>query len=162
MAKLEIESTILVGAESKAWLSDLENLVTRMEKVTGKTTTKKSAKTDTDLDDTSLDEDNDDGEDFTKSTKPKNSAKKASSFSDDSDEDDTDEKSEIEAASMKGKRGRPKKITIDDVNDACKTRAEETSRKEVLKILKGQFDVTSVTDLEPKQYAEVIEAMQVE
>ena len=52
-----------------------------------------------------------------------------------------------------------KKITVDDINDACKAKAKRTSRDEVLTILKKKFGVRSVTDLIPSQYEGVIKAM---
>lgn len=69
---------------------------------------------------------------------------------------------EIEAdftADEKPKKGRPKKLTLDDVNDACKKAAGKTTRAKVLKVLEKKFEVSSVSDLEPAQYEDVIEAL---
>lgn len=49
---------------------------------------------------------------------------------------------------------------MDDVIDACKAAAKETSRDEVLRILKKKFKVTSVQDLDEDQYAAVIKELE--
>lgn len=57
------------------------------------------------------------------------------------------------------KAKKEKKITIDQVNDACKTRAGRSNRAEVLGILKKKFKTQSVSELKETQYADVIKAM---
>lgn len=111
--------------------------------------------------DESADDDADD--DFTAKAVKAKAGKKAKGF--DEDEDDTEEKkakpeNDDDAEEEKPKGKKTKKITIDDVNDACKAKANESSRKDVLKILDKKFGVSSVTDLEPEQYSKVIAAMQ--
>ncbi len=98
-------------------------------------------------------------EDF--APKKKTAAKKAAaSFDDDGEEE---EETEEEAPAPKSKKA--KKITIDDVNDACKARAAATGgkegRNEVLKILKKNFKTESVSALKPEQFQAVIDAMEV-
>lgn len=121
----------------------------------------------------------DDNEDFAaapaKSTK-KSGGKKAAAaatFEDDEPSEEATEETEtetaeteseddgdfMEAAPAKGKKTAAKKITVNDVNDACKAKAASSDRKTVLGILKKKFGVTSVTELKAEQYADVIKAM---
>lgn len=93
----------------------------------------------------------DEDEDFA----PKKSKKKAAAkvFEEDDEE-------EVEEEAPPKKKAKAKKVTVDDVNDACKARAASGSRAEVLGILKKKFKVASVSELEPEQYAAVIAAME--
>lgn len=145
MAQLEL--VVMAGKESKQWLADVTEIVERLEKATAKL--KGSSVTEDVETETTTDDDDDD--DFTP-TKSKATVK-AKSF----DDDDTGEDEEPVI------KKKAKKITVDDVNDACKARAAETGgkegRQEVLTILKKKFKVASVNDLEPEQYAAVIAAM---
>jgi hypothetical protein len=75
---------------------------------------------------------------------------KAASFDEEEEEEGEDEK-----PAKKGKT----KVTLDDVNDACKERARNSNRAEALGILKKKFKVDSVSDLKPEQYEAVIKAM---
>lgn len=74
--------------------------------------------------------------------------KKAAAFG---DEDEADEKP--------AKAKKAPKLTIDDVNDACKERCGRTNRAEVLGLLKKNFKVKSVTDLEPTDYEKCIKLL---
>lgn len=149
MAKLEV--SLLVGEESKRWLSNIEALITKLEKLTGSAV--KAAALDTEDDEAS---DVDDDEDFASKAKTKKTATvKAKSFEDDEETEDEEP----------APRKRAKKLTVDDVNDACKEYAREMGggkdgKLEVLKILKKKFKTDTVTELEPDQYAAVIAAMQ--
>lgn len=71
-----------------------------------------------------------------------------------------------EAIEEKPKTKKAKKVTLDDVNDACKARAAavggKEGRAEVLSILKKQFKTSTVTDLKPENYQAVIDAMEIE
>lgn len=161
-----------MGAESKQWLADFTSLVERAEKVMGKGKGTKAARDITeDVEDeeetTALaaEAEDDEDEDFA----PKKSAKKAASSFDDedeeeettaaSDDDETETTDEDEEEEKPKKAAKPKKTTLTEVNDACKARAARTTRAEVLGILKKQFKVKSVTDLDAKQYADVVKAM---
>jgi hypothetical protein len=158
MANLEL--SLLVGAESKAWLRDVTGLVERLEKVAAKLGSKKIA----DDEDTDVaDEDEDD--DFADAPPPR----KAKGLKAKSDSFD-DEEAGVEAASddededfTEPSPKKAKKLTSDDVNDACKKRAARTGgkegRAEVLTILKKKFKTQSVTELKPDTYAAVIAAM---
>jgi hypothetical protein len=167
-----MELQILVGAESKEWLKDAEALVNRLEKVLKAISTNSSLKG-KDIVEGEEDEevtaraDNEDDEDFAAPSKKK-AGKKAKSFDDDEDETaelkaaatDDDEDEEFEKPTKK----KAKKLTVDDVNDACKERAADEGggkegRKVVLGILKKKFKVESVSELEETQYAAVISAM---
>lgn len=112
-------------------------------------------------------EDEDDG--FTetppksgKGTKGKKS-QAAASFDEDDGGDDTVDETEDEdfTAPPKGKAAKGKKVTIDMVNDACKAKAADSSRKEVLALLKKHFKTQSVSEIKPELYAKVIEVMEV-
>lgn len=81
----------------------------------------------------------------------------------DANDDFADEEAKP-AKTAKGKKGGAKKVTIDDVNDACKTKAAALGadgRKKVLNALKKNFGVVSVTELKEDQYADVIKKMAV-
>lgn len=150
MARLEL--IIMAGAESKAFLGDLEKLVARMEKAGGvtaataddadetdddededfgkKTTSKKATALDADDDE---DEDEADDEDEDAAPAKKTKGKKAAALDDDADdaddedEDESDDEDEEEetAKKTKGKATKAKKLTIDDINDACKARVQK-------------------------------------
>jgi len=181
MAKLEL--ALLVGAESKEFLRDLTNVVERLEKLG--TLAKSSSKTK----DNSFEAEhtngaviNDDDEDFVK-PKKKSSAKKNDFEDEDEDlaegaataDDETDQPAEDEEASFDSnleedeeevppkKKKAQKKITLEDINDACKARAGRTGgkagREEVLGILKKKFKTSSISDLRPEQYPAVLAAM---
>lgn len=76
-------------------------------------------------------------------------------------EDDADEDF-IASLKKKAKAPKAKKITIDQVNEACKARAKsggKDGRSQVLAILKKQFKTVSISEIEPEQYAAVVQAM---
>lgn len=88
----------------------------------------------------------------------------------DEDEDDTVElatptKAAAKTAKAANKGAKPKKFTLDDVNDACKARATaaggKKGRTEVLGILKKKFKTETVSSLKPEQYEACIQAMAV-
>lgn len=153
--RMEIESKILVGAESKAFLADLTKLVERMERAAG-VKTKAGAVVEDDSDD--LDDDTDFGVD----PKP---AKKAAAFEEDDipgiddadladadtdadedddfapktkskktaaasfEEDDSDDvEPEVETKKTTKAKKAPK-LTTDDLNDACKARVARLTKK---------------------------------
>jgi hypothetical protein len=166
-----MELQILVGAESKEWLKDAEALVNRLEKVLKAINANSSLKgqnieEDKESGEDTLNKVNEDDEDFT--PVKKTSGKKAKSFEDEEEADlgsspETDSDDEDEEFEKPTKK-RAKKITLDDVNDACKERAADEGggkegRSVVLKILKKKFKVDSVSELEETQYAAVISAM---
>lgn len=94
-------------------------------------------------------EQEDDADFVTASAKKKPAKSAAASF---------DEEAEEEAPA---KAPPKKKLSLDDVNDACKSRAVGGRRDEVLSILKGKFKVSSVTELKesPDKWPAVIKAM---
>jgi hypothetical protein len=101
-----------------------------------------------------------DDEDF--APKKKSAAQRvAAAFDAEESEEAADEDFTTPAPAAK----KAKKLTIDDVNDACMARSRQIGGKEgrieVLAILKKKFKTTSVTDLEPEQYADVIKVMKV-
>ncbi len=89
---------------------------------------------------------------------------------DDEDEDEDEEEDEVEELEAAPKKKaaaktKSKKLTVDDVNDACKARAAATGgkagRTEVLTILKKKFKTESVSELRPEQYQACVDAMAV-
>lgn len=181
---MKLELGIMAGAESKAFLVDLTKIVERFEKVARTLRSEEEIKAagglgeDEEVEDEELevqpkkrgpkkkakaveeDEENeeddlssDDAPDSDKSEEKEKPAKRKAKSFDDMDEDESEE----EEAPKKSAKS--KKITIDDVNDACMERATRTKRAEVLAILK-KFGVKSVTDLDEEDYSDVIKAMQ--
>lgn len=105
-------------------------------------------------------EESSEDDDFATTKKP---VKKAKGFDDEDGEVEAAAESDEEEFEAPTKK-KAKKLTVDDVNDACKERATDegggkVGRSAVLAILKKKFKVTSVTDLDEKQYAAVISAM---
>lgn len=78
--------------------------------------------------------------------------------------DETDD-SDFSTPEPAPKTKKAPKVTADDVNDACRLKAQsvggKAGREQVLTILKKQFKTTSVSELKPEQYAAVVKAMQV-
>lgn len=78
------------------------------------------------------------------------------------EEEGFEEEPPKKAAPAKGtKAASKKKITLDDVNDACKAHAAAKGRPATLDILKKKFKTQSVTALKPEQYEACISAMAV-
>ncbi len=113
-----------------------------------------------------------------KAKKPKATAK-AASFDDEQEateieaeetqSDDTEDfktqtsKTKSKVSTQPAKKVAAKKLTVDDVNDACKAKAAsiggKAGREQVLTILKKKFKTTSVTELEPEQFEAAIAAI---
>lgn len=110
----------------------------------------------------------------TKSTQTKKAA--AAAFDDDEEtateassdfdfDEDVEEPKAKKTAATTAKAKTKKAATLDDVNDACKSKSKELTlagedgRAMVKKVLKKQFKVASVQELEASQYAEVIKAV---
>lgn len=157
MGKLEL--VVMAGSESKAFLASLTEQLDRLEKLHGVMTGKKVA--------TSITEDAEettetDEEEELIAPVNKTATKKAAASFDDEEVHSDDDEEEAPVA----KKTKAKKVTLDDVNDACKARAASVGgkegRSEVLTILKKKFKTTSVSELKPEQYAAVIAAMEVE
>ncbi len=87
-------------------------------------------------------------------------ASEIESEAEDEDSDDDDDFDSVKAAPP----AKAKKITIDDVNDACKKKAASLGAGGVPKvraILKKNFKTESVRELKPEQYGACIQAMAV-
>src|SRR5271170_4143182 len=124
-----MELKILVGKESKDWLLDIEAATERLEKVIAKLNGKSSHGIDEAVDEPT-DEVSDEDFDTDNEKQP---AKDNDSF----DDDDTSfDEVEEEAPAKKSKA---KKLTVEDVNEACLKRMRKTGgkkgRDEVLAIL---------------------------
>lgn len=167
---MKLELGIMAGAESKVWLADLTKQIDRLERLTGGKGLKSAETEDA--------SDEDDDADFGKSVKA--AAKKtAASFDEDDDgpqgsgnvdagnepDNSVDDDADFMAPPAKAaKAAKPKKLTVDDVNDACMARAKKGGKKgreEVLAILKKKFKTHSVSDLSEDQYAACVAAMAV-
>lgn len=191
-AKLEVSSTVSElkstkgaphVADALSDFSDDNRLVSESPATTPKKTSKKAAAakpavvesfeeededgSESSPTDASTDDDEDD--DFGSASTKKASAK-VSNF-DDEEEDAPvveaaeEEEDELPVVVKKGKKTAPKKVTFDEVNDACKKRANAApqglGRDQVLSILNKKFGVTSVSKLLPEQYVDVVKAMAV-
>lgn len=156
----KLEIAVLAGAESKAWLVSFTKQVDRLEKIMGG---KKVAATE-DVEETEVEETEDD-DDFAPAPKAKAAAAKktaTTTFDEDDEVVETHEDDEDEAPVKK--TAKAKKLTVDDVNDACKAYARENGggkegREAVLKILKKHFKTTSVSTLEATDYAKAIKLL---
>jgi hypothetical protein len=159
--QMKLELAILAGAESKKFLADFKKQIDRLEELAGKV---------------GPSDDAEEGDEFEEAAPKKKRAaakKKAAAADDDFAEDEGEEFEggddfEEEAPKKKAAKkkvakktgARKKKTSVNAVNDACKSLAATCGdRKVVLGILKKDFGVTSVTELEPTQYDEVIQAM---
>lgn len=156
---MKLELAILAGAESKAFLATLTKQIDRLEALTAgvgatSTKTKKSAAP-VDEDEEYTDADTDEEEAI---APRKKAAKKAAATFEDEDEE-TEE--DMDEAPVKKKSAKAPKLSLDDVNDACKAYAGEHSVKETRAILKKKFKVDSVNELESTQFAAVIAALAV-
>ena len=90
-------------------------------------------------------------------------AKKKAAFEEESEEEESEEESEEEEEAppkKKGKAAKVKKLTTDDLNDACKARVArliedgngkitgKMARDNVLKLLKKNFETDTVSDID--------------
>jgi TATA-binding protein-associated factor Taf7 len=133
---------------------------------------KASEETEAEESETETEESEDDDFGAKKSAKGKAGKKAAKGFDDseESEEEEAEESEEEEAEESeeeeeeeeekpaKGKAGKAKKLTADDVNDACKELAGRTNRATAMAVLK-KFKVKSVSDLDPSDYEAVIKAL---
>lgn len=151
---MKLEIGVIAGAESKQFLVDLTKQIDRLEKLSGGKSLNEKALASAQADDedeadapeAADAEDEDDG--F--QAKP---AKKKTAL---------DEEEEDEAPAPAPKK-KAKKITLDDVNDACKARAKAGGKKgraEVLAILKKKFKTETISDISDDKYQAVIDAME--
>lgn len=107
------------------------------------------------------DEDEDEDEDELPTTK-----KAASAPDDDDDEEETDDDDDQDSDDDEkpAKKAKAKKITANDVLEACKTRAKRTGgkkgREEVLTILRKKFDVETVSELDETDYAKALKYLE--
>ncbi len=138
------------------------------------TTTKKAGKKTAAFDEDAEDEtDTDETEDEDEApVAKKTKGKKAAAFDADEEEASEEEESEDETEEEEApvaKKTKSKKITVDDVNDACKARIQRLikkgqpgpeARKSVEKTLEKKFGSKSISGIDPKQYAKVIETLQ--
>jgi len=83
------------------------------------------------------------------------------SFDDAAPEEEEEKPAPKKAAAKTASNGKAKKITLDDVNDACKAHAAAKGRQATLAILQKKFKTQSVTALKPEQYEMAIAAMAV-
>jgi hypothetical protein len=188
MAKLEI--ALLVGHESKEFLSKLTTQLDRLEALSEKlpagevededvedadeeeeddedfapkkaTASKKSAKSFDDDDDAEEEDDvdEDDGED--EDDEVEDAEEDADEEEDDGDDEEPPKKGHKAKAKPAAKKGKGKKLTQDDCNDAakklCIAWGGKTGRPKVLKFMKKHFKVETTQDLKPEQYESFVE-----
>lgn len=150
---MKLELSMLAGAESKQFLVDLTKQIDRLEKLANEYGVPTAA---TKPDET---EERDADEDF----EPKKSKVKTMPEPDlPGDGDDDDGEPDFKAPTVK--KEKVKKVTVDDCNDAAKTRAMikggKLGRTEVLSLMKKHFKTESVSELKPEQYEKFIQVMQ--
>lgn len=160
---MRLEVALLAGEETKQFLANLTRQVDRLEALGGGKL-KGKPKTEDDEDEETTETEDEEDEDFA-AKKSKKKAKtdedEETEESEDADEEETADADEDEDEAPAKKKGKAK-LTIDDVNDACKAYAKATSRADALKVLKKKFKTDSIADLKPEQYADCIKAMTVE
>ncbi len=176
---MKLELALLAGAETKQFLVDLTKQIDRLEALSGKAATApakstavKSVKNTAPVDADEEGEESNEDDDF---APKKNAGKKAAASAFEEDEDESEEaKASDEAgdddegfmdAPPKKAPAKAKKLTVDDINDACKARAAATGgkegRTEVLALLKKHFKTSSVSEIKPDDYAKLIKVMAV-
>lgn len=130
---MKLELAILAGAESKAFLATLTQQIDRLESLTSKIGAPGTAK------------------------------EMQDEWTDDADTGErSEDESEDEAPPKKTATKKPKKITLEQVNAACKAHAKAGSFQATKTLLKKKFKVDSVQDLDEDQYADVIAALTVD
>lgn len=146
---MKLEVAMLVGPESKQFLLGLTEQIDRLEKLaSGAVIVAGATKAQVAQAPAQTEDD-----DF--SAKPKPQAAKGSSF-----DDETPAQEDMDfMAPPAAKKEKAKKVTVEDVNDACKAKATATNRKTVLALLKDQFGVDTISALTAEQYPKVIQAM---
>lgn len=150
-----LEIKFLAGHDTKEFLAGLEAITARLEKVAR--VLRAPEKEAPAVNEAGELEDNEPVR--APASKKAKTVPAAASFDDEPEAEVEDE--EPAPKSKKSKKG----PTLDDVNDACIERAgqnKKTGRAEVLAILKKEFGVKSVTDLQPSDYQAVIDAMKAE
>lgn len=157
---MKLELGIMAGPESKAFLVDLTKLVERMEKAAGRAPKQSTAPTSSDDDaDDAPDAADDADEDFAPKASKK-AGKKAASFEDDADDAPAEEEEEEDFGASK--KSKPKKITADQVNDACKAYAKANGANGVKltkALLLKKFGTQSITDIDATKWPLVLKAL---
>jgi sRNA-binding protein len=182
--KMKLDLGIMVGAESKAWLVGFKEQVDRLEKLAGNFAASKTGgkveavEADAETGEDAADEDD---EDFTsapakKKGRPKGFKNKAASFDEDDDEEETETEAEDEEESededdeeetdpidvSQMKKGKTKKITLDQLNDAARKLAAKHGKKgraHVLAILQKNFSTQSISDIDESDYPKAMKLL---
>lgn len=165
---MRLELGIMAGAESKVWLADLTKQIDRLERLTSGKGLKADASEDADTDEAEeveAAETDDAEEDF--APKVKKAAKKtAAAFEEETEEaaEETEEEEESFVAPAK-KAKKAAKVTLDDVNDACKARARAVGGKKGIEAVKAillkKFKTDSITKIKEENYPAIVAAMAV-
>ena len=120
--------------------------------------------------DVAVESEDDEAEEVIISKSPKKGGlariKAAASFEDEEDtteESNNDDESFDDEPAKPAKKAKAKKITADEVADACKAhaRANKKGREGTLAILKNKFGVKGISELTPDQFGAVIKALAV-
>jgi hypothetical protein len=122
----KLEISVLAGADTKGFLASLTTQIDRLEALLAKGNTAGVKDEYTDAD--VAQESVDAEESFDAPTTPAKAREKT----------------------------KPKKLTVEDVNAACKTASAASNFKTVKKWLKENYEIDSVQELEADQYADVI------
>lgn len=166
MPKLEI--ALLVGEETKLFLSKLTTQLDRLEALSEKLNSSTAP------DECSSEEDDDDEDEVTpKKTKAKveddddededDEDSKDADDDEDTEADEEDDEDVEETPPKKEKAKKAKKLTSEDCSDAAKALAKavggKPGRAQVFKLMKKKFKVESIMELKESQYESFIEVM---
>ncbi len=153
---MRVDLGIMAGEESKKCLVNLGEITERLEKVA------RALRSPGELEEAET-VDAEDDEEIEVKAKPAakrgRPAKAVVEFEEEQTEDDDETAFGEEVVAPKA--AKKKKLSLEDLNKACKDRAAKTGFKEVMALLKKNFSVEeSVKEIDESDYAAVIELLQ--
>lgn len=148
-ARLRMQANVLLGKSTKEAAAETEEDIDVIAPSKMKTPAKKKTKPVVEEDEENFDTD--------ASSEEVEEQEEATEEDESESENDDDDDEEVEIPK------KVKKVTIKDVNDACKTLAanKKVGRNGVLKILKAKFKTESIQEIDSKLWPQVIKAMNV-
>lgn len=164
--QMRLELGIMAGAESKVWLADLTKQIDRLERLTGGKGLKAEVTSDEIEEEQDVPVDAETEEEDFAPKKAKPSKKAVAAFEEETEEaaEETEEEEADFAAPVK-KAKKAAKVTLDDVNDACKARARAVGGKKGIEAVKAillkKFKTDSITKIKEENYPAIVAAMAV-
>jgi hypothetical protein len=155
------ENRVEIAGKLRAFADNLDGAPANADGKVAPSKTKKAAKpveVDEDVELETADSDDDDSDFVTDAASDDDG--EAFDASDDEDDDFVS----APPPKKKAAEGKAKKVTIAQVNEACKARAQAGGKKgrdQVLSILKKNFKTESISEIKPEMYGKVIQAMAV-